>query len=324
MSRVPGQPRRLARPRELDLPRWVVRNTAVRAQRPGLGGRMPVRWQRRYLDLAAGQLAGPDGTVARRVTLAGTPARRVTVGATERPRAVLYLHGGAYLVGSSASHLALTAHLARAAEAVVFSLDYPLAPEHPYPAALDATVAAYDALLADGWTPEQITFAGDSAGGGLALAACQKITALDPDRRPAALAVISPAVDIREFTDPRDRRRERLDPVVRIRWGDAARIAYVGPGDVEDPGITPVLGPLEKLPPTIVHVDRDELLHDRVVEFATRAEEAGVEIVVHEYARTWHVMHAHAPLWRVARDAVVELGGFLRRHSGPAASHPGP
>ncbi|MHA3701773.1 alpha/beta hydrolase fold domain-containing protein [Jatrophihabitans sp. YIM 134969] len=315
MYRPPGAPRRHLAPRQQDLPRWLVRNTAVRFQRPGLGGRIPLRWQRRYLDAVVAGLAPPEGTVARRTDLAGTPALRVTVGATERPRAVLYLHGGAFMTGSSTSHKALTAHLAAAAGAVVFSLDYPLAPEHPYPAALDATVAAYRALLADGWSPSQLALAGDSAGGGLAVAACQRITALDPSDRPAALALISPAVDIREWTDPLDRRRARLDPVVRMRWGDTGRIAYVGAGDVEDPGITPVNGPLEELPPTIVHLDRDELLHDRVVDFVDRAAEAGVEIVSHEYARTWHVMHAHASLWTVARDAVVELGEFVRAHT---------
>lgn len=294
----------------------MVRHTVVRAQRPGLGGRLPLRWQRRYLDAIAGAAACPAGTVAQRIDLAGTPAQRITVGATERPRAVLYLHGGAYLVGSSTSHKALTAYLARDAGAVVFSLDYPLAPEHPYPAARDATVAAYGALLDQGWDPSRIVLAGDSAGGGLALAACQAITATDPSRRPAALVLISPAVDIREFTDPLDRRRARLDPVVRMRWGDAGRIAYVGDGDAEDPGITPVNGPLEKLPPTIVHLDRDELLHDRVVDFVDRASEAGVEIVSHEYADTWHVMHAHAPVWSVAREAVAELGQFVRQHTG--------
>lgn len=315
MSRFPGQQRR-SLAQELALPRWLVRNTAVRAQRPGLGGRLPVRWQRRYLDAFGAAATLPDGTVARRTDLGGTPALRVTVGATERPRAILYLHGGAYLVGSSSSHKALTAYLARAAGAVVFSLDYPLAPEHPYPAALDATVAAYRALLDDGWAPSQIALAGDSAGGGLALAAAQKLIALDASWRPAALALISPAVDIREFTDPLDRKRARLDPVVRMRWGNASRLAYVGPGDVEDPGITPVNGPLEKLPPTIVHLDRDELLHDRVVDFVDRATEAGVEVVSHEYAGTWHVMHAHASVWPVARDAIAELGGFVRTHTG--------
>jgi epsilon-lactone hydrolase len=312
---VPGRERRQRGPRELALPRWLVRNTAVRMERPGLGGAMPVRWQRRYLDLTVRGLGEPEGTVARDVDLAGSHALRVTVGATERPRAVLYLHGGAYMVGSSRSHRSLTAYLARDAGAVVFSLDYPLAPEHPYPAALDATVAAYRALLEQGWEPSQLALAGDSAGGGLALAACQRITAADPAERPAALALISPAVDIREYVDPLDRKRARLDPVVRLKWGDAARLAYVGAGDVEDPGITPVLGPLEKLPPTIVHVDRDELLHDRVVDFVDRATEAGVEVVSHEYARTWHVMHAHAALWSVAREAVGELGEFVRDHT---------
>lgn len=312
MSRLPGAPRRSFQLAELDLPRWLVRHTAVPAQKPGLGGRIPVRWQRKYLDAFGAAAALPDGTVAQRIELGGRPALRVTCGATERPRAVLYLHGGAYLVGSPQSHKGLTAYLARDAAAVVYSLDYPLAPEHPHPAALNATVAAYRDLLDQGWKPEQLTIAGDSAGGGLALAACQALIAADPTTRPGALALISPAVDLTEFTEPVDRKRARLDPVVRMRWADAARVAYVGGGDALDAGINPVKGPLEKLPPTIVQFDHDELLRARVADFVAKAQEAGVEVVSHEYARTWHVMHAHASLWQVARDAIAELGGFVR------------
>ena len=322
MARLPGAPRRSLQPAELDLPRWVVRHTAVPAQRPGLGGRIPLRWQRRYLDAFGAVATVPAGTVARRTDLGGRPALRVTCGATERPRAVLYLHGGAYMVGSPTSHKGLTAYLARDAGAVVFSLDYPLAPEHPHPAALHATVAAYRDLLGQGWEPSQLTIAGDSAGGGLAIAACQALTAADPATRPGALALISPAVDLTEFTEPIDRKRARLDPVVRMRWADAARVAYVGGGDASDPGINPVKGPLADLPPTIVQFDHDELLRDRVADFVEKARAAGVEVRSHEYERTWHVMHAHASLWRVAREAVVELGGFIRDHTGTPSASP--
>lgn len=184
MSRVPGAPRRAHGAQELDLPRWVVRNTVVRMQRPGLGGRIPVRWQRRYLDAAAGSLAVPPGTVVRPGTLAGTPADRVTVGATERPRAVLYLHGGAFMVGSPASHRSLVAYLAAASGAVVYALDYPLAPEHPFPAALDATVAAYRALLDEGWSSSQVVLAGDSAGAG---SRCRRVSGSSPPTPPCVL-----------------------------------------------------------------------------------------------------------------------------------------
>lgn len=301
----------------LDLPRTVVRYGIVPVQRPGLGGRLAVRWQRRYLDRVAAGLPLPPGTVVRPVTLAGTPAERVTVGATERARAVLYLHGGAYLVGSPASHRSLAAFLAAAAGAVVFTLEYPLAPEHPYPAALEATVAAYHALLDSGWSASQLAIAGDSAGGGLAIAAARRL--VDGGIRPAALALISPAVDIREWTLLPTRAQTRLDPVVRLRWAAASRLAYLGPdGDDTDPGVTPVAGPLAGLPPTIVHVDRHELLRDRVHDFVDRARAAGVAVTLHEFENTWHVAHAHAGIYRPARDAVTELGQFLRARTHPA------
>lgn len=300
-------------PRVLDLPQWVVRHTVVRAQRPGLGGRWSVRWQRRYLDCAAAGLPTPPGTTVRRTELAGCPAERVTVGATERPRAVLYLHGGAYTVGSARTHRSLAAFLAQYAGAVVFTLDYPLAPEHPYPAAVEATVRAYRQLLADGWQPRQLVIAGDSAGGGLAIAATRRVVDADPAQTPAGLALISPAVDIREWELLPGRRAARLDPVVRLRWAATSRMAYVGPtGDDADPGITPVAGPLAGLPPTMVHVDRDELLRDRIMAFVAKAHAEGVQLTVHEYAGSWHVFHAHAGLYRPAREALRELGQFVR------------
>ena len=176
---------------ERSLPFWLVAAGTVIGQRPGLGGPLPLRWQRRWLDAVAGLLPLPAGTVTRPVSLGGRPALRVSVGATERPRAVLHLHGGAYTVGSPRSHRGLAALLAAASESVVYLPDYRLAPEHPYPAALqDAVLAAEE--LAEQYP--RFAISGDSAGGGLAVATARRLADAGT-ASPAALALISPWVD---------------------------------------------------------------------------------------------------------------------------------
>lgn len=285
------------------LPFWLVATTSYLGQRPGLGGPLPVTWQRKWLDLMARTLPEPRGTVARPCTLGGRPALRVTVGATERPTAIMHLHGGAYTVGSPRSHRALAAYLARAAEAVVYLPDYRLAPEHPYPAALE------DALLACGDVAdahERFALSGDSAGGGLAVATARRLIDTGGDR-PCALGLISPWVD--PAAEPTGRRR---DLVVREKWGRISATHYLGSGDPTDAGYAPGRGELTGLPPTLIQINRREVLWHQVSEFAGGLRAAGVDVTVSELPRLWHVGHVMAGVLVDAQQAVDELGGFLR------------
>jgi acetyl esterase/lipase len=135
--------------------------TAV-GERPGLGGPLPLSLKRRWLDAASLSLPFPSGTVIRPVTLGGRPGYRVSVGATERPRAIVHLHGGGYWVGSPYAYRSMAAFLAEAAGAVVYLPDYRLAPENPYPAALDDALAACQQVAAD---HDSFSLSGDSAPG---------------------------------------------------------------------------------------------------------------------------------------------------------------
>ncbi len=295
---------------ERSLPFWLVAAGVVIGQRPGLGGPLPIRWQRRWLDTVAGLMPSPSGTVLRRVTLGGRPALRVSVGATERPHAVLHLHGGAYTVGSPRSHRGLAALLAQASGSVVYLPDYRLAPEHPYPAALEDAVRAATELA------EQCpTFAlsGDSAGGGLAVATARRLT--DAGIRPAALALISPWVDPGAPATGR-----RRDLVVRERWGRACATHYLGTGELTDAGFAPGRGRLDGLPPTIVHIGKREVLYEQVIEFAGNLRAAGVELRLTELPRLWHVGHVTAGVLAESREAMAELGDFLRERLTAAAT----
>jgi monoterpene epsilon-lactone hydrolase len=288
--------------RDRSLPFWLVAAGTVIGQRPGLGGPLPLGWQRRWLDTAAGLLPVPSGTVIRPISLGGRPGLRVSVGATERPRALLHLHGGAYTVGSPRSHRGLAALLAAASSSVVYLPDYRLAPEHPYPAALQDAVLAAEELAGQ---YERFAISGDSAGGGLAVATARRL--IDAGTAtPAALALISPWVD--PGTPAPGRRR---DLVVRERWGRASATHYLGGGDITDTGFAPGRGRLDGLPPTIMQIGRQEVLYHQVTEFAANLRAAGVPVQLTELLRLWHVGHVAAGVLVESREAVAELGEFV-------------
>lgn len=287
------------------LPLPLVSAALTPFYRLALDARLPVSVQRRILDLAAPIQTLPDGTVAQPLTLAGRRAERITVGATERDTAILYLHGGAYTIGSIATHRSLAAHLARESASAVYVLDYRLAPENPYPAGLNDAVAAYRELIkSHGFTPDRIAIAGDSAGGGLSVATARHL--VDDGVTPAALGLISPWVDpaARDAPFPRDL-------VVNTAWSFAAALAYLGDGDPLDQGYAPLQGDLTGLPPTVMHVGTSEVLYPQIVAFHEKLLLSGVEVDYVEYEKLWHVAHLQASILREAADAVHHLGAFL-------------
>ena len=290
----------------MHLPRRVVVAASAPVYRVGLHHRMPARVGRRILDSSVAVMRLPAGTVVRHTTLGGRHAERVTVGATERPRAVLYLHGGGYSVGSARLYRACAAHLAKASGAVVFTLDYRLAPEHPYPAALDDAVAAFTELVTQlGYQPATTAIAGDSAGGGLAVAAARRLT--DRGMRPGALVLLSP------WTDPSDEEFDLdRDSVTNRLWGRASATSYRGDADPLDPGYAPLHGPLDGLPPMLVHCSTVEMLHPQIIRFADAVKQAGGDVHLTARDDWWHSFHVLAGTVREATEAVADAGAFLR------------
>lgn len=275
--------------------------------RLALNARFPFSVQRKLLDLAAPLQTLPDGTVAQKTTLGGRPAERITVGATERTTAILYLHGGAFTIGSIATHRSLAAHLARESASAVYVLDYRLAPENPYPAGLDDAVAAFRELVrSHGFTPERVAIAGDSAGGGLTVATARRL--VDDGMSPAALGLISP------WVDPGDRNAVRnRDLVVNTAWSYSSADAYLGDGDPMDQGFAPLQGDLGGLPPIVMHVGTEEVLYNQIIAFADKLRLSGAELEFVEYKKLWHVAHLQASILREAADAVHHMGSFLGR-----------
>lgn len=230
--------------------------------------------------------------------------------ASDRRRVIIYMHGGAYIVGSPRTHRRVTLPLAKASGMRVMVPDYRLAPEHPAPAAAEDCVAAYSALLKRGYEPEQIAFAGDSAGGGLVFAAL-----LLGQRRgfpaPAAIVAYSPWVDL-TMSSRSVARNAPHDPMLpAARAGETVRY-YIGDGDARDPIISPIFGEFVSPPPTYISVGTTEILHDDALGIKARLRNAGAEVTFAEIKDGPHVLPFFAMVSAQGRKVLNDSADFLR------------
>jgi epsilon-lactone hydrolase len=260
----------------------------------------------------------PPSRVARgvsleRVALSGVPALRVDPAGSASERCLLYIHGGGFVIGSADGYLDLTAALALASGARVWSLDYRLAPESPFPAALDDVFTAYRALLDQGVDPTRLAVAGDSAGGNLTLALLVRLRDCGV-ALPSAAVLISPAADLRlpgKSWEAR-RRTDCLSKEICAYW-----IAHYLQGrDPRDPAASPVLADLHGLPPLLVQVGTAECLHDDVLDLVEKLRSASVNVALSEHAGMPHVWHLFRVFVPQADEAIQEIGRFLREHAG--------
>lgn len=269
---------------------------------------MPVAGQRFVLRALTAITLTPRGVRRSADTLAGRPCE------WHRPPAgsgsvLLYLHGGAFMIGGPDTHRGICASLAKHGALEVCALDYRLAPEHPYPAARDDVVAAYQSLLAAGYKPEQIAIGGDSAGGNLSLVGCLRIIELGLPA-PAALVCFSPVTD---FTGEQMHEPPAGDPLLHPSWVEQAAQLYC-PADLprNDPGMSPLFADLSQLPPTLIQVGEDELLLNDSLRLAERAKAAGMNVRLERYPGLWHVFQAHVGMLRAADYAIARVAAFLR------------
>ncbi len=252
----------------------------------------------------------PRGTRIEATTLAGRPADRLTPPGETSDQVVYYLHGGAYLGGSTRTHRGLLAHFARAAGCEVVAIDYRLAPEHPYPAALEDAVAGYQELLAEGIPAERIVIAGDSAGGNLALVTA--IALRDAGMAlPAGLVLLSPWTDLTSSGKSMGSRAER-DRILTVLGISKAAETFAAGRRLSDPLLSPLFAELAGLPPMLIQVGDDELLLDDSTRFAAAARKVGVSVLLSIRPRLWHVWQAMAGWMPEADQAITEMGEFVR------------
>ncbi len=237
------------------------------------------------------------------------------------PPVMLYLHGGGFIACSPETHRPLVGSLVRRTRFTAYVPAYRLAPEHPYPAALDDAVNAYGHLVHDlGVDPSRIVVAGDSAGGGLALALVMSLR----DRGvplPAAVVLFSPWTDLAATGQSLDENSDRC----AMFAGDTIRRAsqfYVGDEDPRHPMLSPLYGAYEGLPPLLLHACHDEVLRDDTLRVAERAREAGVNVTLRMWRGVPHVWQFFAAVLPEARESLAEAVHFMRSAVGERDSHP--
>lgn len=271
--------------------------------------------RRAMMNAAAAASHLPRGIDVAATEAGGVPAEWIRAEGGREERTILYLHGGGYVIGSLASHRQMVAYIARAAKARVLSVAYRLAPEHPFPAAVDDAVAAYRWLLEqDGASPGGIAIAGDSAGGGLTVATLLALRD-GGDALPAVGICISPWVDLtcssatyvtKAFTDP-------MIPREEIKEFAAL---YLGGQDPKTPLASPVFADLTGLPPLLIQVGTEEVLLDDSRTLGRRAKECGVDTTLEIWEEMIHVWHAFSPMLREGKEAIARIGQYFRMRTG--------
>jgi acetyl esterase/lipase len=254
----------------------------------------------------------PSGIRTAAATLGGRPALLVEPEGAARGGTILYYHGGSYVVGSPETALSLTGNLVVRTGIPAVSLDYRLAPEYPFPAAIDDAVSAYRALLDRGDDPSAIAFAGDSAGGGLAVTTC--LAARDAGLpMPAAIVAFSPGLDATRTGESMDT-KAGLDPFFTRESLQHTGAMYLAGQDPHQPLLTPAtLGDLTGLPPMLLQAGTNEVLLDDSTRLATRARAAGVDVILDITADAPHVFQAFAGVLDEADEALDRAALFLRQ-----------
>jgi acetyl esterase/lipase len=268
--------------------------------------------QRRLLREAISAQPLPADVTVTAAALGGVPTAEITVDGIEPRHVVLYFHGGVYVMSDAFLAAGLASAVGRRTHAKVISVDYRLAPEHPYPAAVDDALAAYEALLDNGVAPSDIVFAGESAGGGLAIATL--VNARDHGLPlPAAALVMSPYVDLTLAGTTMETKAE-ADPLLSQELLQARVRDYTAGQDAALPLISPVFADLSGLPPLIIQAGSHEVLLDDAIRLAQQAATADVQVALDITPRVPHVFQAYSPILDEAAAALDRAGQLLSAH----------
>lgn len=292
------------------LMRQVLRQTFKRLMHP----RLNFRAQRKIVNLLASSMPGTGGVAIERCMVQGVAVEIVRSQRHQSKGAILYLHGGAFCVGSPRTHRSITTRLAALTGYEVWVPDYALAPEHPFPSGIADIITVYSAMLSRGFTGREIIIGGDSAGGMLTLAAAIRIKhARQP--LPAGLVLISPLAD-GQYTGETIQTHKDIDPVLSQEWIFDCAARYQFPQ--HDSSHNPLRNPLNGLPPILVQVGDEEVLLSDSLRLHEHAGKCGVAIRTEVYEERWHVFHQQAPVLRSAQTALQRIADFARACLGDA------
>ena len=252
----------------------------------------------------------PKGTQTTAIDADGVDAVRIAVRRARSDRCVLYFHGGGYAFGTAKLARDFTWRIGAAACACVVYVDYRLAPEHPFPAAVEDAATAYR-WLAGRYDPRRIAFMGESAGGGLALATLYKLRE-DGLPLPGAAVAVSPWTDL-ALTGPSLQSNAAADPMLTATHLPALANGYLAGADPRHHYASPLYGDASGLPPTLIHVGSDEILRDDGVRMAEKLRGAGCEVEIEVWPRMPHAWHLYARILPEGRRAMERIGAFLQQ-----------
>ncbi|MES2488324.1 MAG: alpha/beta hydrolase [Pseudomonadota bacterium] len=287
---------------------------------PVLSGSLSPERQRARLTLITRlmKFLAPRGTLATQETLGGVPMEWVENIHSGVQGYMLYLHGGAYVIGSPQSHRNLTAHLAKHCALRVAVIDYRLAPEHAFPAAVDDALAAYRGMLDMGIEAQDVIIAGDSAGGGLTLA-CALAAREAGLPLPAALVCMSPWTDLTNVSESMQK-NAATEVMLSYNGIQTYTQQYLQGADPRTPFASPLHADLKGLPPTLIQVADIEVLYNDSTRYAEASKKAGVETVLQVSPDLWHVWQLYAGQMPEADDAIWHIAQFIGVHLGQSRS----
>jgi monoterpene epsilon-lactone hydrolase len=293
--------------------RWLIKRRNLRE--------LTVPQHRQIVSTAERLVPNPPAdTRTHRIDADGVKGDLVVTPASEENRHVLFLHGGGFIIGSPHLYRHLTWRIATATRARVLAVDYRLAPEHPFPAALEDAFTAYHYLLANGADPRRIAVMGDSAGGGLVFSLMLRLRDQGCPL-PAAAVALSPWTDL-ALTGPSLRLNATADPMLSPDDPPFFVEDYLAGADPRTPYVSPLYGDFAGLPPTMIQVGSDEVLRDDSVRMADRMRAGGCQVELEIWPRMPHVWHVFVPLIPEARRAIESIGSFVRSRTGHDGAAP--
>jgi acetyl esterase/lipase len=260
------------------------------------------------------QVPVPADVLQKPIEIGGVGGIEVTIPGNESERVILYFHGGVYVIGSAATSVPLVGGLVRRTGVNAITLDYRLAPEYPYPAAVEDARAAYEGLLAQGMEPGQIVLAGESAGGGLAVATL--LAAREAGLpMPSCAFLMSPYADL-TLSGETLTERQSLDPILTQEGLRVRAPEYVAGADASDPLISPIFGDLSGLPPLLIQVGSHEILLSDALRLAARAATTDVAVTLDVTPGVPHVFQGYAGLLDEAGAALDRASDFVKAQLG--------
>lgn len=269
-----------------------------------------IKERRQKLDAASKALRMPKNCMVEPLDMDGIYAEWLSYSDSKNDKVILYLHGGGYGYCSVQTHRTLAAGIGRAAGVKVLLPEYRLAPEHPFPSAIEDAVCVYRWLLGQGYQSTNIIFAGDSAGGGLSIAT-SLVLKNQNERLPAALVCLSPWVDLTSSGESYQK-NGGVDPYLNVDGVRKTARMYAGEAALDHPLISPVFADLTGLPPLFIQVGSHEILQSDAEMLAAQARKAGVKVTMKVWDGMWHVWQMSGDFIPESRKAINEIGDFAK------------